>query len=227
MNPVLAQEEGSPPVQSPVPVVPSRPSARRGGPSFAIPGLAAVIGAALAGAAWAHPGAPGHAQADTFVAGLLHPVTGLDHLLAALAVGLWLAARGTRDAVRAGAGFLVLLAIGVLAGDALGTLAGIEPLLAISVVVLGVLLAAAFALPGAVAGPVIGVAGLVHGLAHGSEGTGPGVAWLAGIVAGSLAVMLCGWLAGRMLARSATTRPGALGWVGSVIAAVGLTLVVL
>jgi urease accessory protein len=213
-------------VQSPVHLVPSRPAARRDG-LVVVTGLAAVVGMALAGSAWAHPGALGHAHADTFLAGLLHPVTGLDHLLAALAVGLWIAASGMRHAGRAGVGFLVLLAIGVLAGEALGTLAGIEPLLALSVVLLGVLLVAAFALPAAVAGPVIGVAGLVHGLAHGSEGAGPGAAWLAGIVAGSLVVMLCGWLAGRVLARSSTTRPGALGWVGSVIAAVGLTLVVL
>ena len=59
-------------------------------------------------AAFAHPG---H-NISGFGAGLLHPVSGLDHLLAMVAVGLWAAQGGGRKVWLLPATFMIMLAVG-------------------------------------------------------------------------------------------------------------------
>ena len=78
---------------------------------------AVVLVAALmiAPAALAHPGHPGH-ETLNLAAGALHPFTGLDHVLAMVAVGLWAALRGGRATWAWPAAFLTAF----LAGYGLG-----------------------------------------------------------------------------------------------------------
>src|SRR3954468_20346703 len=100
----------------------------------------AAVAALAASPALAHPG-QGHVA--SFQAGFAHPLTGMDHMLAMVSVGLWAALRGGK-AVWAGP--LPFLAA-MTAGGALG-LAGVqlplaEPAVLASVIVLGILVAAA------------------------------------------------------------------------------------
>src|SRR3954471_4692601 len=84
--------------------------------------------------AFAHPDIVPHDHAG-FLAGLLHPLTGADHLAAMVAVGLWAAVLGERAIWAVPLSFVGLLIVGAVAGFAVPT--AIEPMIAASVVVLG------------------------------------------------------------------------------------------
>lgn len=137
--------------------------------------ILAVAGGALvaAGPAAAHTGAGG---TSSFAAGLLHPLGGFDHILAMVAVGSWAALKGGKALWVWPAAFVGVM----LAGGALG-MAGmplpfVEPGIAASIVVLGLLVALAADLPVAVGAAIIGVFALFHGHAHGAEAPAAGTA---------------------------------------------------
>jgi urease accessory protein len=121
-----------------------------------------------ASAAMAHAGHD-HVHGSGLGSGLLHPVTGLDHLLAMLAVGLWAGRLGGR--MRWG---LPLAFVGaMLAGCGLA-MAGlglplVEPGIAASVLVLGLALAAAVKVPAGAGLAAVAVFAVFHGHAHGAE----------------------------------------------------------
>ena len=96
---------------------------------------------ALALPAAAHPG---HGADSGFVNGLLHPVTGVDHLLALLAVGLW--GRQQRHGVVLAPTFLVLMTLGAASAGSRIVVPALELSIAASVLLLGVLAACAPAL---------------------------------------------------------------------------------
>jgi urease accessory protein len=128
---------------------------------------AVLAGAGLAGAgpAAAHEGA----GLGGFAAGLLHPVTGIDHVVAMVAVGLWGAVLG-RPAIWQ---LPVLFPLAMAVAGALGVLAvplpGVETGIALSGLALG--LAVAFALRPPLVGAwlPVGAFALFHGHAHGAE----------------------------------------------------------
>jgi urease accessory protein len=161
----------------------------------------AIVLAAAALPALAHPG---HAGAGV-AAGLLHPFTGLDHLLALLAAGIWSARR------RGGcAFFLAAMAAGAAAGMAGVAVPGLEGALALSVIVAGVLVACAVRLPAVTGFLLLGICAALHGNAHGLELPSSGAA--AGYLAAS-ALLLA---AGRMVPMARVA--------GAVIAAAGLAM---
>lgn len=169
----------------------NRGNALRAAPLVA-PFLAALLALALPLTAVAHPG---HAElaASGFAAGLLHPLTGLDHLLALLAVGLWSGSwRGRqRHAMVLPPCFLVLMALGASTG--LGAaLPALETSIAATVLLLGVLAASALRVPVALAVALVSVCGFLHGLAHGKELAG--MASGAGFLLASALVMALGLL---------------------------------
>lgn len=129
-----------------------------------------------------------------FMAGVSHSLTGLDHLLAMLAVGLWSATTARRIWL-APLGFAVLLLTGaLLAGHGLLALPGVEPMIVVSVLVLGLLVMARIRLPDVVAAGLVALFALFHGAAHGQE-LGSGTA-LAGMVLATLALHLAGVVLG-------------------------------
>jgi urease accessory protein len=141
---------------------------------------------AFAGVAQAHPGASGHEFAD----GVAHPFQGLDHLLAAVAVGLWGAQRGGRALWALPAAFLVAMVAGGAAAAAGIAFPAVEPVLLASVLVLGLAVASAARPPLAVAIGVTALFALAHGNAHGSETAG--AAAFAGIVLATAALHAVG-----------------------------------
>ena len=101
--------------------------------------------------------------------GVEHPFSGLDHILAMVAVGLWAAQLGGRALWSVALTFVLTMA----AGGALGFLGVPLPMVELgiagSVVVLGVLVALASRLPLAVSMALVGLFALFHGYAHGAE----------------------------------------------------------
>lgn len=149
-------------------------------------------------AALAHPGHDG--LNSTFAAGLLHPLTGPDHVLMIVAVGAWAAQfRTTGRAVVCAAlmGFVTLGALLAPVGVQ-GQL--LEGAIALTVVGSGMLLALGRKLPLAGAASLAAVFALVHGFAHGLEGPAetlgyvPGLALSTGLL-GAGAAVIAGWLA--------------------------------
>lgn len=109
------------------------------------------------------------AQGGGFAAGFAHPFSGLDHLLAMVAVGLWAAQLGGR------ARWIVPLAfMGAMAAGAGLALAGVrlpavETGIASSVMILGLLIAIAARLPTVTSAVLVGAFAVFHGHAHGTE----------------------------------------------------------
>jgi urease accessory protein len=121
----------------------------------------------LSGAATAHTG--DHATVTGFAGGLAHPLQGMDHLLAMIAIGLWATQQGGRATWAVPAAFVGAMALGGgLAWSGIA-LAHAETGIALSVLVLGLLVATRrqWAVP---AGMAIAAAfALFHGYAHGLE----------------------------------------------------------
>lgn len=104
-----------------------------------------------------------------FVAGFSHPLGGLDHMLAMLAVGIWGASLGRPLIWALPITFPLLMVIGGVLGIAGVPLPYVEPGIAASVVVLGLAILAAWRAPMPVALALVGFFGVLHGYAHGRE----------------------------------------------------------
>lgn len=147
--------------------------------------------------ALAHTGALGDHVHPGFMAGLLHPFTGIDHLAAMLAVGVW-SALAVRPVWVAPLAFVALLGAGALGGLAGVAVPGMEPMIAASLLVTGLLIATRAQWPVWAAALVAGLFAFFHGAAHGMELSGVGVAQaLAGMLIGSAALHLAGIGLGR------------------------------
>lgn len=172
--------------------------------------------------AQAHPGVPGHVHG--LANGMLHPLTGLDHICAMLAVGLWAAQRGGRALWLVPATFLSLMVVGGLLGMDHAGLPWIEQGIAASVLVLGVLIAAAVRLPSGASAVIVGLFGLFHGYAHGAEmpATVSGLAYAAGFILATAGLHLAGIGLGFTARQFDSDRM--LRLVGAAIAAAGIGL---
>jgi urease accessory protein len=104
-----------------------------------------------------------------FISGILHPVLGLDHLIAMLAVGLWGAFLGMPAIWLLPVIFPAIMAIGGALGIAGVPLPAVEVLIASSAVVLGTCVALALRAPLWIAGLLVGAFAIFHGHAHGTE----------------------------------------------------------
>jgi len=162
---------------------------------LARPTLALLL-AAAALPALAHTGADAGAHHHGFLAGFMHPLTGLDHLAAMLAVGLWsaLAARNGRELLAAPLGFAAMLLAGALMGLAGVALPAVEPMIAASLLVLGLLVFTRKRLPALASAALVGVFAVFHGLAHGQElaGESDAALTLAGMLAATVLLHAAG-----------------------------------
>jgi len=133
---------------------------------FCVAVLAALPVLLLAGAASAHTGQGDHGG---LAAGFLHPVLGLDHLLAMIAVGAYAARQGGRAMWAVPATFVALMVVGgVLAWGGI-EVPLVEPGIALSVILFGALVALDRRLPLAAGMALAGMFALAHGHAHGAE----------------------------------------------------------
>ena len=121
---------------------------------------------ALTGAAEAHVGV---GSTVGFMHGFMHPLSGLDHMLAMTAVGLFAARLGGKALWLVPAAFVFMMAVGGAVGMSGLGLPGVELGIASSVIVLGAAVALDFSLPTSLAMGLVGFFALFHGHAHGAE----------------------------------------------------------
>src|SRR5664280_3177664 len=172
--------------------------------------------------AQAHPGHFGHTAG--WANGLMHPVSGLDHICAMIAVGLWAAQRGGRAIWIVPLTFVSVMALGGLLGMNGVRVPLAEQGIAASVLVLGLLIAAAVRLPLAARVLVVGVFAVFHGYAHGAEmpSTASGLTYGLGFLVATASLHLCGISTGLLTQRWDSTR--LVRHAGVIIAAFGLYL---
>jgi len=181
-------------------------------------GLLAALAGSLSVPAFAHSGG----DSAGLVQGFLHPFTGLDHLLMMLAVGL--------VAVRMGGKHLrVLPAVfggSLLAGAVLGmngfTLAFVEQGILVSVVVLGLILAAAFKFNLMISSVLVASFSVLHGGAMGAESGSAMVSTVSGMLMASALIQLVGAWMGKVMLKRKSDR--LLRTSGGVIALLGVVM---
>ena len=127
---------------------------------------------------------PGHGGAPDLVHGFLHPLGGLDHILAMVAVGLFAVQLGGRALWLVPAAFVATMAAAGLAGMAGMQILDVEAGIALSVLVLGGAIALRLTMPVAVAMGLVAFFAVFHGYAHGAEmpEAASGLAYGAGFV---------------------------------------------
>ena len=111
----------------------------------------------------------------SFAAGFSHPLLGLDHILAMVAVGLWAAMIGGRTVWMVPAAFVGTMILGFALALGGVPLPFVEPAILASVVVLGLLIASAVNTPTAAGAALVAAFAVFHGYAHGGE-IGPAAA---------------------------------------------------
>lgn len=126
--------------------------------------LAGVL-ALLPTLALAHPG---HGMESVY-AGFMHPLTGWDHLLVMLAVGLWAGRIGGAARWQLPLTFLSMMLLGALAGMQGVAFPAMETGIAASVMALGLLIALHVSLPRSLQIGLTAIFASLHGLAHGAE----------------------------------------------------------
>lgn len=168
--------------------------------------------------------ASAHSEAGNvggFLSGFKHPLTGLDHIVAMVAVGLWGAFLGGRAMWTLPVVFPVVMALGGALGVLGVPLPGVEYGIALSGIILGLMVSFAAKPALWVAAVIVGVFAIFHGHAHGAEmpKSSNAMTFAIGFVISTGLLHLCGiafgllvrWPWGRIAIRAA----------GGVIAAVG------
>ena len=186
--------------------------------------LATVV-TLLAAPAMAHTG---HGDSSGLVAGLTHPVFGLDHLLAMVAVGLWSGFAMPGKPWAGAATFLSAMAVGAgLSWSGVG-IPMVEGLITLSVLVFGLL--TVFARPNQSAMlngfslADIGAFAACHGHAHATEAAGNALAYLGGFLVATAALHVAGILLARSVASGRFAR-ALQGGLGLAVSAGGLALI--
>jgi urease accessory protein len=130
--------------------------------------LAVVAMLLLAGAqpVLAHPQV---GQAEGFATGFAHPLSGLDHVVAMIAVGLWGAQLGAPALWLLPVTFPMVMAFGGFLGLIGVPLPGVDVGIALSAVLLGVMVTSEARPPLPLAAALVGFFAIFHGHAHGTE----------------------------------------------------------
>ena len=175
--------------------------------------------------ALAHPGLPGHVH--DLANGFLHPLGGIDHVLAMVAVGLFAGQLGGRALWLVPASFVGVMTAAGLAGTSGVSLPLTEAGIAASIIVLGGTIALRLSMPVAAAMALVGFFAIFHGYAHGLETpeTASGLLYGLGFIAATATLHGVGVAIGLTLGRldGAYGRPLAR-IAGSAAALVGVVM---
>lgn len=128
--------------------------------------ISALVLTLLAAPAYAHTGLH---TGFSFEVGFLHPLAGLDHLLAMFAVGLLAVQIGGRALWLVPGAFVAMMIAGALVGLSGADLSGVETGILLSVIAIALPVALTFGMPAPLAMAYVGFFALFHGFAHGAE----------------------------------------------------------
>jgi urease accessory protein len=175
-------------------------------------------------AAFAHTGV---GTTSGFAHGFAHPIGGIDHVLAMVAVGLFAAHLGGRALWAVPLSFVTMMAAGGAAGMGGMELPFVEIGIGLSVVVLGAAVAFRLHLPTVAAMALVGLFAIFHGHAHGAEmpETASGFEYALGFVLATAGLHGCGIGLGLALGRMGEATGGRISRVaGSAMALAGLAI---
>jgi urease accessory protein len=151
--------------------------------------IAAATMLTVAAPAFAHPGHDGTGLAG----GLMHPLTGMDHLLAMVAIGVFASMRGGRALWAWPFAFVVAAGLGFAAGRYGALMPLAEPMVLASVLALGLLVTAAVPVNIGAGIALVALFGAFHGQAHASEAGSQAItAFAAGFLVTSAALHVAG-----------------------------------
>jgi urease accessory protein len=167
-----------------------------------------VLAAAAAAAPTAVLAHNGHGEAQDAFHGFLHTISGLDHVLAMVAVGVIAAQFGGRALWVVPTGFVGTMAVTGVCAMAGLVLPGPEAWIALSVIALGAWIALPVKLPVAVVASMIALFAVFHGYSHGLDMTNgrSGIAFGVGFVVATALLHLAGIGVGRKLDRAGLQR---------------------
>lgn len=160
-----------------------------------------------------------------FMQGMAHPVGGVDHLLAMIAVGLLAGRAGGAALWQIPASFIAMMACGTLVGMAAVPLPFIEVGIALSIMMFGLMLASKRNPTRLLTTLAVGFFALCHGHAHGTEAAESisGLAYAAGLLSMSALLHACGAMTAVLLIR--TRQASALRFSGGVLAIAGVGII--
>jgi urease accessory protein len=193
--------------------------------SFSRAAAAAAFLIATSGAALAHSG---HGDAGGVLHGFTHPLGGLDHVLAMVAVGLFAAHLGGRALWLVPATFVAVMALGGALGMAGIALPFVETGIALSVVVLGLAVALRISVPTLAAMALVAFFAIFHGYAHGAEMPidASGASYAAGFLAATALLHGAGIALGLTVARLGQFASRAMQVTGGAMALAGVVILV-
>jgi len=186
--------------------------------------VAAAAIALLPGMALAHTGV---GDTSGFSHGFVHPLTGIDHLLAMMMVGVFAWQLGGRALWLVPLTFVLVMAIGGVFGVAGIGIPFVETGIALSVIVLGAAVAFRLTVPVAVAVALVGLFAVFHGHAHGEEmpENAAGLAYGLGFMLATAALHAAGIGIGFLIGRIADERgPAIVRITGGLVAMAGFAL---
>lgn len=135
----------------------------------------------------------------TLGAGFLHPISGLDHLLALLAVGIWAGRAVSKKTWRIPSFFMAFTLLGGAISLYGVALPGIETVVFSSVAIFFMLAAISVRLSTRTASIVTAMFALFHGAAHGTAAGAAPLSFVAGFIAASIVVLVVGVMVGTAL----------------------------
>lgn len=166
----------------------------------------------MASTAFAHVGVN---EPSGWLHGLTHPLFGLDHLLAMVAVGLWSVYLSRQMMWVGPIGFVSMMSLGFVLGLVSPPWLGLESGIALSVLILGAMIAFRTQLSMGSALAIIGLSGLLHGFAHGVETEGLAVFYALGMILTTALLHASGVVLGR------TIQENWARWIGGGVALSG------
>jgi urease accessory protein len=177
--------------------------------------------------ALAHPGGLDHIHGLTD--GIMHPLTGLDHVLAMVAVGLLAAQLGGRALWITPLSFVAMLVVGALLAMVQIAVPLVEVGIAFSIISLGLVLLFGVGLPTVGAMALVGFFAIFHGYAHGLEvsNTASALSYGVGFVLATGLLHLAGITLGLFARRAAVSlRPGLFRAAGATFTFAGIALLI-
>jgi urease accessory protein len=128
-----------------------------------------ILAAALTMAATPAFAHTGMHMTSGFAAGFLHPLGGIDHMLAMVGVGLFAALLGRSALIAVPGSFVLMMLVGGALGMAGFNIPAIEAAIAASVVAVGAVVALGWSWPVSGAAMLVGFLAIFHGYSHGAE----------------------------------------------------------
>jgi len=169
----------------------------------------------FSGIASAHPGhgLAGHGL-DSAYAGFMHPLTGWDHLLVMLAIGMWAAKLGGKARWQLPLTFVAIMAMGAVLGLSGLSFDYVETAIAASVMAMGVLLMMSLPINKLMQLSITAIFALFHGMAHGVElQSQSSLATLGGMLVATTMLHSLGFLMATQRVKMATWLNNSFAWL--------------